>query len=74
MSFLASMIVFLVSSLVAAGVTVLTFNLFTRNLGPAALGALMFWPIWLLIYFCTGATIIWLYAPNYCIWLLTLAT
>lgn len=62
MNFVGSIIVFVISSLAAAGVTVATFHFFTHNLGPSALGALMFWPAWLLVYFGTGAITLWFLA------------
>jgi hypothetical protein len=55
MSFIVHVVAFFGSSLVGVGVTTLVFHFFTRNLGPSAPGALILWPIWLLIYFCSGA-------------------
>lgn len=58
MSFVMNGIVFFAASLVGAGVTVGVFHLLTRNSGPGAIGYLMLWPIWLLIYLCTGAAML----------------
>lgn len=58
MSYVLSMMVFFVASLVGAGVTVGVFHVVTRNSGPGAIGYLMLWPIWLLIYVCTGAAVV----------------
>ena len=60
MSFIVHLVAFFGSSLVGVGVTALVFRFFTHDLGssapdPSAPGALIFWPIWLLIYFCSGA-------------------
>jgi len=55
MSFIVHLVAFFGSSLVGVGVTALVFRFFTHDLGPSAPGALIFWPIWLLIYLCSGA-------------------
>jgi hypothetical protein len=59
MSFIVNVIVFFIASLVGIGAAGGAFHLLTRNLGPSAIGALMFWPVWLLIYLCAGATILY---------------
>ena len=58
MSYVLSMMVFFVASSVGAGVTAGVFHVVTRNSGPGAIGYLMLWPIWLLIYVCTGAAVV----------------
>jgi hypothetical protein len=58
MSYVVSLIVFFTASLVGASVTAGAFHLLTHSAGPGALGALVFWPVWILIYFCAGAAIL----------------